>query len=151
MNDIYSSSGLRVLCVDDNRDSATTIGIYLEIAGFEARVCSTAAEAMAALDEFRPDAAILDISLPDMDGCELARRIREWASPKLIPLVAVTGHAEDGYRDRTTAAGFDRHLTKPVDPELLATILADIVILRGDSSENHGFDSQELRRFRLGE
>ena len=127
-----SSSGLRVLCVDDDPDAAHTLAILLDLAGFESRVCLSGADALVTAAEFRPDACILDLSMPGLDGCELARRLRAWSHPRPIPLVAVTGYDGEDARRMTAAAGFDLHLTKPVDPDKLAALLADIVILRGD-------------------
>lgn len=141
----HGSSGLRVLCVDDEADIADTLGIYLELAGFQFKSCYTAAEAIRALDEFSPDACILDINLPDLDGYALARRIRNWAGGRAIPIVAVTGVSGPELQQQLAFSGFDLHMTKPVDPEKLAMILADIIILRGDSSDDFGIDSRDLR------
>lgn len=126
---------LRVLCVDDNRDIADTLGVLLDLAGYTARVCYDGLSALAAAEAFRPDAAILDLMMPGMDGIELARRLRAAPWAGTLPLVAVTALGDDDARRRTAEAGFDLHLTKPVDPDRLANVLADIVIMRGDSSE----------------
>ncbi len=123
---------LRVLCVDDNRDSADSLGILLELAGFEALVCYNGKSALEAAMTFHPDACILDLNMPGMDGDEVGRLLRVQARGRLIPLVAVTAQGDDEARRRTAEAGFDLHLTKPVDPDRLANVLADIVILRGD-------------------
>lgn len=125
---------LRVLCVDDNRDAADTLGVLLELVGFQSRVCYDGASALAMAETFRPDACILDLSMPGMDGIELARRLRERPWGRYLPLVAVTALGNDEARSQTTQAGFDLHLTKPVDPDRLANVLADIVILKGDSA-----------------
>lgn len=126
-------SVLRVLCVDDNRDAADTLGVLLELVGFEVRVCYDGLSALGLADEFRPDAVILDLTMPGMDGVEVGRRLRERPWARTLPLVAVTALGGDEARLRTAQAGFDLHLTKPVEPDRLATVLADIVILRGDS------------------
>jgi CheY-like chemotaxis protein len=123
---------LRVLCVDDNRDAADTLGILLEIVGFEVKVCYDGPSALAAAETFRPDAAILDLTMPGMDGDEVGRRLRARPWGKAIPLVALTALSGDDARRRTEEAGFDLHLTKPVAPDRLANVLADIVILRGE-------------------
>ena len=124
---------LRVLCVDDNRDAADTLGVLLDVFGYQSRVCYDGDSALAAAEEFRPDAAILDLSMPGMSGDELGRRLRATAWGRTLPLVALTALSGDDARERTAAAGFDLHLVKPVNPDRLANILADIVILRGDS------------------
>ncbi len=124
---------LRVLCVDDNRDAADMLGVLLELFGYQARVCYDGTSALVAADEFRPDAAILDLSMPGMSGDELGRRLRATDWGRTLPLVALTALNGEDARQRTAAAGFDLHLIKPVNPDRLANILADIVILRSDS------------------
>lgn len=133
-----AESILRVLCVDDNRDAADTLGILLELVGFEPRVCYDGKTALEAAEAFRPDAAILDLSMPGMAGDELGRLLRERPWARQIPLVALTALGDEEARRRTTAAGFDLHLTKPVSPDRLANVLADIVILRGDTVPTGG-------------
>jgi CheY-like chemotaxis protein len=123
---------LRVLCVDDHADAADSLGVLLELVGYETRVCYDGASALAAAEEFHPDACILDLTMPGMDGIEVGRRLRQRPWARNLPLVAVTALGNDEARQRTAEAGFDLHLTKPVDPDRLANVLADIVILRGD-------------------
>lgn len=126
------SNGLRVLCVDDDRDTADSLAFVLEMVGFEPRACYDGHAALATADEFRPDACVLDLTMPGMDGCEVARRLRRTTRERPIPIVAVTGEDDDEARRRTAEAGFDLHLTKPVNPDELAALLADMVISRGD-------------------
>jgi DNA-binding response OmpR family regulator len=128
---------MRVLCVDDDPDAADTLAALLEIAGFVPRTCYDAALALALAKEFRPDACLLDLTMPGLNGWDLARQLREWAGPRPIPLVAVTGLDGDDARRATADAGFDLFLTKPVDPDTLSAVLADIVILRGDLWADH--------------
>ena len=123
---------LRVLCVDDNRDAADTLGVLLELVGYEARVCYDGATALQLAEAFRPDACILDLTMPGMDGDEVGRRLRQRDWARNLPLVAVTALSGDDARRRTAQVGFDLHLTKPVDPDLLANVLTDIVILRSE-------------------
>lgn len=130
---------LRVLCVDDNRDAADTLGILLELGGYQTRVCYDGPTALVAADDFRPDAAILDLTMPGMDGDELARRLRATEWGHTLPLVALTALSGDDARARTTSAGFDLHLVKPVHPDRLANVLADIVILRAETHEPGAF------------
>jgi CheY-like chemotaxis protein len=125
-------SGMRVLCVDDDPDAADTLVLLLEFAGFQAHACYDSALALDAARAFLPDACILDLTMPGLTGWELARMLREWAAPRPLPLVAVTGLDGEEARQATAASGFDLHLTKPVDPDNLAAVLADMVILRGD-------------------
>jgi CheY-like chemotaxis protein len=77
------------------------------------------AEALVVANRVRPDIGILDIGMPDLTGYEVAERIRHEAWGKDVTLIAVTGWGQDAYRRRALAAGFDHHLTKPIDPEKL--------------------------------
>jgi CheY-like chemotaxis protein len=129
---------LRVLCVDDDPDTADSLAMLLELVGFDPFVYYDARAALAAVDAIRPDAAILDLRMPGMHGCDLARRLRAWAGDRPLPLVAVTAQSDDDARRQTAEAGFDLHLTKPVDPDTLAMVVADIVILRGDRTGDSG-------------
>jgi CheY-like chemotaxis protein len=107
--------------------------VLLELVGYEVRVCYDGESALAAAEEFRPDACILDLTMPGLDGVEVGRLLRERPWARNLPLVAVTALGNEEARRRTAEAGFDLHLTKPVDPDRLANVLADIVILRGDT------------------
>ena len=129
---------LRVMCVDDDPDTAESLGLLLELVGFDPFVFYDPRAALAALDAVRPDAAILDLRMPGLHGCDLARRLRQWAGDRPLPLVAVTAQSDDEARRMTAEAGFDIHLTKPVDPDKLALVVADIVILRGDRTGDSG-------------
>jgi two-component system OmpR family response regulator len=124
---------LRVLCVDDNRDAADTLGVLLDIYGYSPHVCYDGPSALTAADDFQPDLAIIDLSMPGMDGDEVGRRLRSTGWGVNLPLIALTALSGDDARARTTAAGFDLHLTKPVDPDRLMNVLADVVILRRDA------------------
>jgi CheY-like chemotaxis protein len=124
---------LRILCVDDNHDAADTLGVLLELVGYQAKVCYDGPTALAAAEQFRPDAVILDLCMPGMGGEEVPRRPRAPHWGKTLPLVALTALSGEDARERTTAAGFDLHLVKPVNPDRLANVLADIVILRAES------------------
>lgn len=124
-------SPLRVLCVDDYRDSADTLGALLRIYGCEVRVCYNGPSALALAETFHPDVCVLDLTMPGMDGDELARLIRELRLEPEPRLVAVTALGDEVARRRTAAAGFDFHLLKPVDPDELANVVADVVIMQG--------------------
>ena len=111
----------RVLIVDDNVPQAQTLALLLQTMGFEVRAAYDAQSALRLLDEFTPDTALVDIGLPGMNGYDLARQIR--ANDKKIVLVAQTGWARDEDRERGKQAGFDFHLTKPINYQLLEQIL----------------------------
>jgi CheY-like chemotaxis protein len=112
----------RILIVDDNADSAETLAMLLELYGYPVRTAGDGPAALAAGAAFLPQAVLLDIGLPGMDGYEVCRRIRgsEWGRDAL--LVAVTGWAEES-TGRAREAGFDAHLVKPVEPSALQKIL----------------------------
>jgi PAS domain S-box-containing protein len=116
-------SQLRVLVVDDNDDAAATLAMTLELHGCEVRTAPTAALALDVLPGFAPAVALLDIGLPDMNGYELARRVRQLPAGAAITLIATTGWGQQRDRERAFAAGFDHHLTKPIDFDLLRSYL----------------------------
>lgn len=113
----------RVLIVDDNVDSAASLGALLELHGHQVCVVHDAESALAVIDEFAPDAALLDIGLPGIDGYELARRLRGDERSRQVRLVALTGWGQEADRDRAEAAGFDEHLTKPAEPDRVLAAL----------------------------
>lgn len=120
-----SSDGpTRVLVVDDNQDAALTLSLLLEAEGHYVKTVHDGASALAAAFESLPDVVLLDIGMPDMDGFEVARRIRGTTSGARPVLVALTGWAQKRDRQRTEAAGFDLHVTKPVDPRHVCEVVA---------------------------
>jgi CheY-like chemotaxis protein len=116
--------GRRILVVDDNRDAAESLGMLLGMVGHEVRVAHDGLEACAAAEEFRPDVVLLDLGLPKLSGYEVARRLREAEGGSDVLLVALTGWGQEEDRRRTREAGFDHHLTKPVELEQLRRLLA---------------------------
>jgi signal transduction histidine kinase len=114
----------RVVIIDDNRDAAHTMSMLVEQLGGSARIAHDAASGLAAVEEFQPDIVFLDIGLPGMDGYETCRRVRRQPSTRHIVIVAVTGWGQSQDKQRALDAGFDTHLTKPVDSAALASILA---------------------------
>jgi PAS domain S-box-containing protein len=128
----------RVLIVDDNQDAANSLAALLACHGHEAQVAFTGKQALEQIESFQPEVALLDLGLPEMDGYELAGRLR--ALPRLngIRLVALTGYgqAEDG--QRTQAAGFHDHLVKPVALQALERALAAIPARRSERKDEPG-------------
>ncbi|MFO0800945.1 MAG: response regulator [Gemmataceae bacterium] len=112
---------LRVLCVDDNQDAADSLGALLRLVGFDARVCHDAATALTLAAAFLPEACVLDITMPGMDGCELAALLRSRGTD--LYLVAVTALGDEEAVARTEVAGFDQHFVKPVAPQRLIDAL----------------------------
>jgi CheY-like chemotaxis protein len=107
-----------VLIVDDNADAAETLSQLLEILGHMPATANDGTSALQAFDAFTPDVVLLDIGLPDLDGYEVARRIRA-GSERPVRLVALTGWGQAEDKRRAAEAGFDAHWTKPVDPARL--------------------------------
>jgi signal transduction histidine kinase/CheY-like chemotaxis protein len=114
---------LRILVVDDNVDAADSIAMLLNMEGHETRAVNTARAALLAVPEFRPEVVLLDIGLPEMDGYEVARRLRAQNGRHRMRLVAVTGYGQPADRRRAHAAGFDEHMVKPVEPAALQDFL----------------------------
>ena len=117
---------LRVLIVDDNVDAATALEMLLEEAGHSVRVAHTGPAGLAAALEFLPDVILLDIGLPELDGFEVAKRIRQQATLHNVVLVAMTGYGREKERQRSQEVGFDHHLVKPADFGTLEQILAAV-------------------------
>ena len=114
----------RVLVVDDNGDAAELLARVMDQLGCETRTAHDGPSALALIESFRPELALLDIGLPVMDGYELARHLRQRSDAEPIRLVAVTGYGQKSDVERAFAAGFDEHLTKPVKLELLEALLS---------------------------
>jgi CheY-like chemotaxis protein len=117
-------AGRRVLVVDDNRDGLELIAELLATIGHEVRTAHDGPGALEVIKEFRPDVAILDIGLPVMDGYELAQKLAAELGPDTPRLIALTGYGQLHDRDRSRRAGFQSHLVKPVDVELLLRSLS---------------------------
>jgi signal transduction histidine kinase/CheY-like chemotaxis protein len=116
----------RILVVDDNVDSAKTLGMLLKYLGADVHVVNDGVAALAAVEKYRPDVVLLDIGMPGMDGYEVARRIRELEGVGGVTLIALTGWGQEDDRRRTREAGFDHHLVKPADIVALQTLLGTL-------------------------
>jgi len=119
-------AALQILVVDDNHDAADSLGIVLSTLGAEVRVEYDGASALSTAAAWRPSAVLLDLGMPHMDGWEVARRLRQQPELGGMALVALTGWGQDKDRERTEAAGFDHHLVKPVDFDVLQSLLASM-------------------------
>jgi CheY-like chemotaxis protein len=115
----------RVVIIDDNVDAAHTLSMLVERLGGAARVAHDAGSGLDAVREFQPDIVFLDIGMPGIDGYETCRRLRQQQpSQKQIVVVAVTGWGQSQDKQRALDAGFDAHLTKPVDPAAVSRVLS---------------------------
>ncbi|HVF63821.1 MAG TPA: response regulator [Casimicrobiaceae bacterium] len=115
---------LTVLVVDDNNDVAESTAILLRFAGCNVHVAGDGKTALAALDALRPDALLLDIGLPGMDGYQVAARVRERPEFQRTLIVAVSGYGQEEYQARSREAGVDHHLVKPVDAATVMKLLS---------------------------
>jgi PAS domain S-box-containing protein len=115
----------RVLIVDDNIDAAAMLEMLLRASGYRTWTAYTGPTALAAATEHLPDVVLLDIGLPEIDGYEVARRIRQQPVLRSIVLVAMTGYGQESDRQRSREAGFDHHLVKPADFARVLQILTD--------------------------
>ena len=124
--DRASQPSRRILVVDDQQAAAHVLGKLLEITGHRVRTAHDAATALQCAAEELPDVVISDIEMPDMNGYELARRLRELSGAGDLVLVALTGYGQSTDRQRAAAAGFHHHLVKPVGFEMLQDLLASL-------------------------
>lgn len=121
-----SSNRRRILVVDDNRDAAVSLAMMLKLMGNETKTAHDGLEALDAAAADRPDVILLDIGMPKLNGYDTARTIRQQTWAKGIVLVALTGWGQDEDRRKSQEAGFDAHLTKPVEPAALEKLLATL-------------------------
>jgi CheY-like chemotaxis protein len=119
--------GRKIMVVDDNEDAADLLSMLLEQLGNTTRVAHDAQGALDIIDDFAPDLAVLDIGLPEMDGYELARRLRERPLSSPLRLIALTGYGQSTDKDCAARAGFDAHMVKPVAMEALEAVIEKLI------------------------
>jgi PAS domain S-box-containing protein len=124
------TSAQNVLIVDDNGDAAEVVATLLRTHGYEVRVALDGPAALAIVDHFAPDVALLDIGLPVMDGYELAQRLQARFAPRRVSLIAITGYGREDDRRRAREAGFDLHLVKPVDFRRIQSAIGQVTASR---------------------
>lgn len=117
---------LRVLVADDNRDTVMMLGILLRSEGMVVRLTTKGVEVQAAVEEFRPDAVLLDIGMPDRSGLQVALDLSREYGAKCPVLIAVTGHSSDAAKRLTAKSGFRHHVDKPYDPDALLRLVASV-------------------------
>jgi PAS domain S-box-containing protein len=120
----HGPAARRILVVDDNVDAAESLALLLQIGGHEVRTAHDGPAVLSLAKTYLPEIIFLDIGLPGMDGYEIARRLRQQGETARALLVAVTGYGQEEDRRRSQEAGFDHHLTKPVNPQDLQSLLA---------------------------
>ena len=105
---------LRILVVDDDRDTAATLALVMELRGYEARTAYSGEDALRVAEHFAPDVAFIDLSMPRMDGYELARRLRQ-SGQEGLTIICLSGYGTEQDRRRSQEAGCNHHLIKPAD------------------------------------
>ena len=120
---------MKLLLVEDNADARRSLALLLKLVGHEVVVAENGHTAIAAAAERAPDVALIDIGLPDCDGYQVARHIRQ-ACKNRVYLVALTGYSQPEDRQRALDSGFDTHLVKPVDFKVLRKLLSDAAVQR---------------------
>jgi PAS domain S-box-containing protein len=124
--DDHTLDGLTVLIVDDNHDAADSMALLVQLEGANASVVYSALEGIEFIEQHAPDVVLLDIGMPGLDGYEACKRIRAQYGSRLC-LIAVSGWGQDADKKQAMNAGFDAHLTKPADPDILARTIARLV------------------------
>jgi CheY-like chemotaxis protein len=120
---------LRVLIVDDNRDGADALGLVVEALGNQVHVTYGGAQALDVATAFRPDLMLIDLAMPDMDGCHLVKQFRQIPGFAQTKIVAITGHADEGHRNLAKKAGFDAVLAKPVALNEIEGVLGGVKVV----------------------
>jgi two-component system, chemotaxis family, CheB/CheR fusion protein len=113
----------RILVVDDNRDAADTLGELLSLGGHDVRIAYDGEQAVRVARDYKPDVVLMDLGLPKLDGFEAAAAMREEAWAHQTVLIATTGAGRADDAHKAVAAGFDQHMLKPIDPQLLLRVL----------------------------
>jgi CheY-like chemotaxis protein len=121
-----SSSGHRVMVVDDNRDAAESLGMLLRLRGFHVHVAHDGPSALKALPSFHPSVILLDLGMPGMDGYEVAEQVRRRPDAGDVVLIALTGWGHAEFRQRSRDTGFAHHLVKPVELDALLSLLGSL-------------------------
>jgi CheY-like chemotaxis protein len=119
----FSDGAIRVLIVEDERDTLMTLGILLRSEGYEVHLEPGSAQVAAAVRDFRPHAVLLDIGMPGRDGYEVARELMATLGVSCPILIAVTAYGTAADKARAALSGFDHHVTKPYDPDQLFRLL----------------------------
>lgn len=117
---------MRILVVDDQPDMVESLSLVLTLLGHDPRPASSGKEALEVLASWDAGLGLVDVGMPEMSGYDLATRIRERYPDRRLVLVALTGWAGDDDRQRALDAGFDRHVTKPIDLEALQALLVEV-------------------------
>lgn len=121
-----TTAALRVLLVDDHVESVVSVGRLLRAQGYQVRAALSGVEAVSAAVDFLPDVALIDLSLPLLDGFAVARKLRSMSSTRGTYLIALTGWDSEDIVERARSAGFDRHIVKPLSNDAMRAVLAEV-------------------------
>ncbi len=135
---------LRVLIVDDNRDGSDALGLVVEALGNQVHVTYSGLQALDVATAFRPDLMLVDLVMPDMDGCRLVMRFREMPTFAHTKIVAITGQKDAEHAAMAVKAGFDTLVVKPVALAEIKAILASVAIAREGSAPRHSHERESL-------
>ena len=127
-----------MLIVDDSDDGAESLAMLLQFDGHETHKAHDGVSAIEAAERLKPDVILLDIGLPRLNGYEVCSRIRQTTWGKGLTIVALTGWGQEEDRDRSTGAGFDAHMVKPVDHDVLMKLIASLPALSASAPEPNG-------------
>ena len=139
------AQAVRVLLVDDDHDGANSTAVLLRHFGAETHAVYDARLACDEATSFGPDLLLIDLEMPVLDGCALARQLRSSPRFQATPLVVVSGHASVEHRSECLAAGFDEYLVKPVPLERLQRLLAEARMAKAFSEETRPFAEEAVR------
>jgi CheY-like chemotaxis protein len=137
-------AGKRVVVIEDNRDGAEMLSLLLEHAGYEVHTAEDGKAGIELIERVAPDVALVDIGLPVMDGFDVARWVRANERHRGLYLLALTGYGQAGDRAAALQAGFDEHLVKPVDAEMLRQVMQGKMPRDGASPNQDGGEAFEL-------
>jgi PAS domain S-box-containing protein len=135
---VLGADSLRVLIVDDNVDAADTLAHLLKVAGYQTRVAYDGRTAIEMAEILQPNVVLLDLGLPYLSGREVAQRLRALPWGRSTSLIAITGWGQEGDVRRSLESGFDEHLTKPIDPDVLLRLMARLTRSSGPGQRNSG-------------
>lgn len=138
-------SAVRVLLVDDDPDGANSTAMLLRHFGAEAHAICDPRLACEEARAFEPDLMLIDLSMPHLDGCAVARQLRSTRRFDATPLVVVSGHTDPEQYALCTAAGFNKYLVKPVSLEILLRLLDEVRRAKAIAAETHGRSADDLR------
>lgn len=124
-------TGTKVLVLEDSDDSRELFGMVLRSRGCEVELAESVPEALELAFSQQPDIVISDIGLPDIDGYEFVRRLRQMSGLERVPVIALSGYATEKDKRRSSEAGFDLHLAKPIEPDQIINSIHDVLSRSG--------------------